>query len=97
MRYTYQIEVFYLEKWMKIKEGTLSYLQGYLDGKKEHSPRNAHRIIRDDGKVIELIEAREDVSIGMIAGFPSAQQYELAAQKALDAAKHVRERRDGNE
>jgi hypothetical protein len=46
---------------------------------------------------MEEIEAREDVSIGQVAGWPTAEQYERAAAKALEKAKVIREHNKRNE
>lgn len=92
--HTYKLESNYLGEWHKIKDGSLQYLQGYLDARKDASPRLAYRLMRSDGKVIEEIAAREDVSIGMVAGWPTAGQYEAAAERALAKAKAIREREE---
>ena len=66
------------------------YLRGYLDCYRYMTPRLAARIVRSDGKIIEELEAREDVGIGMIAGRPSPEQYEAAAARALKTAAALR-------
>lgn len=90
-KYTYKLECLVGEKWCKFKEGDLRYLEGYIDSHKDSSPRCALQIIRSDGRIIESVAAREDVSVGMIAGWPTPEQYEAAAQRALDKAKALRE------
>ena len=92
MKYEYHIESFAVGEWLKIKQGSLQYCQGYMDAHKGHAPRNAYRLMRSDGRVIEEIMAREDVCIGMVAGWPTAEQYEAAASRALAVAKAIRER-----
>lgn len=92
--HTYKLESNYLGEWHKFKDGGLQYLQGYLDAHKDHSPRLAYRLMRSDGRVMEEVAAREDVSIGMVAGWPTAAQYERAAERALEKAKVIRERED---
>lgn len=92
--HTYKLESNYLGEWRKLKEGSLQYLQGYLDARKDASPRLAYRLMRSDGKVMEEVAAREDVSIGMVAGWPTAAQYERAAERALEKAKAIREREE---
>ena len=92
MKHGYRIETFYIGQWLKILTGSLQYCQGYLDARKDHSPRNAYRLIRDDCRIMEELEAREDVSIGQIAGWPTAEQYEQAADRALEMAAKIRER-----
>lgn len=94
MKYTYRIETYmgddFSKPWVKIKEGTLSYLRGWLDGRKDYFPRSHFQLVRSDGKVIETLEARYEVGIGMIAGWPTAQQYERAGNEALERARQIR-------
>ena len=47
--------------------------------------------MRSDGRVMEEVPAREDVAIGMVAGWPTAEQFERAANKALERARVIRE------
>lgn len=92
MKYSYRVEVQLSNKnWFKIHNAALEFCRGYLNAKKDYSPRLAHRIIRSDGKIIEEFSACEDVSIGMIVGWPTAGQYESAAKRALECAKKIRE------
>lgn len=88
--YHYSLESFHLGKWIKFRDGSLQYCQGFLDARKDYAPRLAYRLIRSDGKVLEETPARDDVSIGQVAGWPTAEQYESAAAKALDQAKVIR-------
>ena len=90
MKYTYYIETYAYDRWYKTTEGGLFYLQGYMDAKKHYAPRLHHRLVRSDGKIIEELPAREDVFIGMIAGWPTAEQYERAGNEALERAKAIR-------
>lgn len=92
MKHTYHLETFAIGKWLKIISGSLQYCQGYLDARKDYAPRLAYQLTRSDGKIIEALEARDDVSIGQVAGWPTAEQYEIAANKALDRAKAIRAR-----
>jgi len=89
--HTYTLETYDLDRWMKILSGNMHYLQGFLDARADYAPRLAYRIMRSDGKVIEQIDAREDVNIGQVAGWPTAAQYERAAEKAMERAKAIRE------
>lgn len=92
-KYTYSIESFYLEKWCSVTQyASREYCEGYLDCYRYEAPRNAMRIVRNDGKVVREIAANEDVAIGMIAGWPTPEQYERAAAKALEKAARIRER-----
>ena len=92
MKHEYHLESFVIGKWHRILQGSMQYCQGYLDSEKNRSPRNAYRLMRSDGRVMEATESREDVSIGMIAGWPTAGQYEAAANRALELARVIRER-----
>lgn len=92
MKHEYHLESFAIGKWLKILQGSLQYCQGFLDARKDYAPRNAYRLMRSDGRVMEEVPARDDVNIGQIAGWPSAEQYESAANKALERAKAIRER-----
>jgi hypothetical protein len=93
MKYYYYLESYSLGKRLKFKEYcSLQYGQGWLDARKDHSPRPHMRLVRSDGKIIEEVPANHEVSIGMVAGWPTPEQYERAAQKALETAKHLREK-----
>ena len=93
MKYTYQIEILSAEQWVTIlRDRSLHWCHGYLEAKSEFSPRLGHRIVRSDNKVIDEFPPGEDVNIGMIAGWPTAEQYERAANKALAQATFIRER-----
>jgi ferritin-like metal-binding protein YciE len=81
---------------VKIKESSLQYLQGYLDARKDASPRPAYRIIRSDNKVMEETADIGHLSIGQVAGWATAEQYEIAAQKALAQAAAIRARHADN-
>lgn len=93
-KFEYSIESFFLGKWTKIiSNRTLQYCQGYHDGVSGGpTPRLALRVVRSDGKVMENTEAKDDVSIGMVAGWPTAGQYEAAAARALEQAAAIRRR-----
>ncbi len=91
MKYEYYLETFVIGKWLKILQGSLQYCQGFLDARKDYSPRPAYRLMRSDGRVMEEVPAREDVKIGLIAGWPTAEQYEAAANEALERAKVIRD------
>lgn len=92
MKHTYSIGRLYNGEWYSlIKEEYLQYCLGWLDRAQDQSPRPAYRLVRSDGKVVKLMPEREDVSIGQVAGFPTAEQYEAAAQRALEKAAAIRE------
>lgn len=96
MKYEYHLECFTIGKWLKLFSGGVQFLQGYHDAKQDMSPRLAYRIVRSDGKIVEESKAREDVSIGMIAGFPTSEQYEAAAKKAMERAAAIRQHEGKN-
>jgi hypothetical protein len=90
----YRIESYYLGQWCKIADYvTRQFAQGVLWATQNDAPRLAYRVVRiEDGKVIDERPANDEVSVGMIAGFPTAEQYERAAERALAKAKAIRER-----
>ena len=88
----YQIEVFNLNKWVILARASRAYCEGYFDARKDYSPRLAYRVVRPDGSIMDESAARDDVSIGQIAGFPTAEQYEQAGRRAFEMAKVIRER-----
>lgn len=95
MSYTYQVEVFCDTardpRWVKLFEGGRQFLEGYVDAKSDYQPRLAHRIVRNDGKVVREVSGSKEVGIGQIAGWPTAEQYERAGAKALERAEYIRE------
>ena len=92
MKHEYHIESLAHGSWLTILRGSMQYLQGFLDARKDYAPRTAYRLMRSDGRTMEEVPARDDVNIGQIAGWPTAEQYEAAANKALDRARAIRER-----
>jgi hypothetical protein len=88
---SYKVETYWNNNWIKIIEGSKQFCEGYILAKQDYSPRVAYRLIKE-GKMLREWPAREDVKIGQIAGWPTAEQYEKAAQKALDMAKLIREK-----
>lgn len=97
MKYTYAFEV-KLEmldgKWFRpcgLAEETRGFALGYLMGRHDTpAPRPAMRVVRSDGKVVDEYVASEDVDIGLIAGWPSPEQYEGAAERAMQTAARIR-------
>lgn len=96
-KYSYTIESFSVGKWRSILSDTRDFCLGYLSACKQDAPRNSYRLIRSDGKVLSEVPANLDVNIGMIAGWPTPEQYEAAAQRALAMAAHIREERAKHE
>jgi hypothetical protein len=89
--YTYSIRSYYpeyKEPWIAFKKDlNRQYAEGYFSALREHpSPRPHTQLVRSDGKVVDEFEAHEEVHIGMVAGFATAEQLRRAAQKALERA-----------
>jgi len=95
----YRIESYYLNQWCKIADYvTRQFAQGVLWATRHDAPRLAYRVVRiEDGKVMDERPANDEVSVGMIAGFPTAEQYERAAERALARAEAIRERQAKDE
>jgi hypothetical protein len=94
-KHTYSVQV-YIEasaQWHSIvTDESRGFAEGYALGHMDLSaPRLALRVIRDDGKVMQDSAARRELALGMIAGFPTPEQYELAAAEALESARRLRE------
>lgn len=91
MKHTYTIETLFGDKWLAIvKLETLGYYKGWMDKASDSAPRPAYRVMRSDGKMVDTLCERTDVSIGQVAGYPTAEQYEAAAQRALEKAAVIR-------
>jgi hypothetical protein len=91
MKYEYKVYVLNADDyWVKAVEGSLQFCRGYMYAKSDYAPRLAHRLVRSDGKIVEEFSANEDVSIGMIAGWPTAEQYVRAAARAMARAEAIR-------
>jgi len=81
------------DHWLSIiQDDSLLYLRGHIDARRDFGgPRRAYRIIRErDGRQMCSIPAIDDVSIGMVCGWPTAEQYEAAAARALARAAAIR-------
>ena len=63
-----------------------------MDAMANQSPRLAHRIMKPSGEILDEFEERTEVSIGQVAGWPTPEQYEAAAKRALERADAMRER-----
>ncbi len=93
-KYTYAIEVFYNDMWHVLggmRDVSYPFAMGYMIGRQDLnlSPRPPQRVIRSDGKVIDELKGRDDVNIGMIAGFATAEQYRAAAARAIARAEKI--------
>lgn len=67
------------------------YAEGYFDAVSHGpTPRLAHRMVRNrDGMILRELDAIETVGIGMVAGWPTWQQYARAAVRALERAASI--------
>jgi len=93
MAHSYHIECPCLGKWNPFINGrSKHYCDGYMDAMRGQMPGLHLRLVRSDGKIMDEVLAQDDVGVGMVAGWPTAQQYELAAEEALDRARKIRER-----
>jgi hypothetical protein len=91
-KYQYYVESLYDGRWVRIHTASRDFCEGYLRRVLDDThPRNEYRLMRSDGKVMESLYPIEEVSVGMIAGWPTPEQYEHAAQVALDKAARIRE------
>ena len=91
----WRIEVYAFGKWSTHTLCPRGYGEGYLDHHRDaHGPRCAMRLVDPAGRVRDEVKAVDTVSIGMIAGWPTAEQYEAAANVALERARLIRERRE---
>lgn len=87
------MESLWRDEWRVIFcHSTRDYCDGYLDATRYESPRNAFRVVRSDGKVVREISSNDEVALGMIAGWPTPEQYERAAAAALEKAAKLRDR-----
>lgn len=95
MKYTYELQVHGEDRWFTLggcRDVPLSWARGFIAGRQEASgPQLPIRILRSDGKIVEETLGKPEVSLGLIAGWPSAEQYERAAARALEKATKIRE------
>lgn len=91
MKHTYTVETNPSGNWIPLFPASRDFCLGYLSYAQYCHPRNGYRILRGDGKVIHELKKDTEVSVGMIAGWPTPEQYELAASRALEQAKRIRE------
>lgn len=92
MKYTYRIETYYLDKWWTLIEASRQFCEGFIWARKDDAPHSHFRLIRSDDKIVHDLPAVKEVSVGMVAGFPTPEQYERAAQEALAKAAALRSR-----
>ncbi len=97
VNYKYHIECPFMDGWNAFQKGSRHYCNGYMDAMRGQMPRLHLRLVRSDGKVIDEIQSHDDVGIGMVAGWPTAEQYETAANRALERAEKIRNRNQINQ
>lgn len=90
----YRIETLYEGKWVSIiNSEQLGFCRGWLHARADCSPRPWFRLLRNsDGEILHQLTARSDVSVGQVAGWPTAEQHEAAAARALAKAAAIRAR-----
>jgi len=76
-----------------MKECSRQFGEGYLRASESQAPRPCLQLVRSDGVVVDTLPEALDVFVGQVAGFPTAEQYEAAANRALAKAKAIREGR----
>jgi hypothetical protein len=80
-------------QWFTIAEEARSWCWGYLAAYNTWPPPSrAIRLVLGE-RVLDHRPARTGVDVGLIAGWPTAEQYEAAAAQALDTAAKIREAR----
>ena len=97
-KYTYQLQAFgETLQWFTLggcSDVPLQWAHGFMAARQEmNGPMLPLRILRSDGKIVAENAGRIEVSIGLVAGFPSPEQYERAAERALQTAAKIREHR----
>lgn len=92
-REDWKVEVLAFGKWRQHFVCTRDYGQGWLDRHRSMpGPRIAARLVDGSGRVVAEAAKLTEVSIGQVAGHPTAEQYERAAAEALERARLIRER-----
>lgn len=90
MKHTYSVESFFLGSWYKLFSDSRDFCAGYLSHAQYEHPRLALRIVRSDGKIMHSLKEDTEVNVGMIVSYPTAEQYEAAAARALEKAAQIR-------
>lgn len=97
-KHWYRVEVLWERsdgnRWVSVVDDcSRQFGEGFLESAaRTPGPRLAHRLVRDDGKVVDEEGGTTRAGIGMVAGFPTAEQYEAAAARCIECAKRIRER-----
>lgn len=80
-------------KWTTIVRESRAYCLGYMEAyTSSPSPRFAVRVTKSSGAVIDARPAATEVGVGMVAGWPTAAQYDAAAKRAMETAAIIRAR-----
>lgn len=97
-KYTYRLEYQYKGEWRELalyNDVPRTWAEGWLSHHRETpGPRHPFRLVRSDGKVVDETSGKEEVSIGMVAGWPTWQQYVRGSIKAMRNATRVHRRGD---
>jgi hypothetical protein len=91
----YRVQVLRDEKWVTVfQESNRAYCEGYLERvRSEIDLRNEWQLYdTKTNRALLTVTARNEMGLGQIAGWPTAEQYEQAAERALKNAKIIRER-----
>jgi len=93
-KHTYTLQVRYNGEWTAFPGGGCGreFGIGYVFACRERpGPRSGIRLVRDDGRVIEEAPELTEASIGLVVGFPSAEQYRAAAARCIARAEQIEE------
>jgi hypothetical protein len=90
-KYNYKIETPFNGRMVKILEGSKQWCEGWMRRNRDIAPRIAVRLVRSDGRVVDEDPGKDAVNIGLVAGMPTAEQYERAGKEALRKAEEIRE------
>lgn len=72
--------------------GSRDLCLGYMRARGETSPRLPMRVVRTDGRLVDEVPGNMEVSVGQVAGYPTAEQYEAAGLRAFENAAAMRRR-----
>lgn len=91
-RHTYRLEVDDNGTWVPLTGGACGreFGIGYVFACRERpGPKLGIRLTRGDGKVVEEAPGTTEASIGLVAGFPTAEQYRRAAARCIARAEAI--------
>lgn len=94
-KYGYSIQYWWEERqeWVThVKGEGLEFCRGYVHHQRcAPGPRLACRLVRSDGRIMEEVNGLTEAGIGMVAGWPSAEQYRRAADRCIRQAERIEE------